>query len=268
MKLSLSTAWVETKAVIAKDSRLLAAVGLAFFVLPGIVLRLVVPEPDAEGLPPAGIWIAVLLAVLLVSLIGQVAVARMAMAPQISVGEAVERGARRLPMLFAALLLWTIPMVAAGAILYSLAALQPERPTGVALAGLILLCALTILALYLAVRLILVSPVAAAEEANAIDLLKRSFEVTKGNWWRLFAFLILFGIGSIVLVGAVEAVMGVIVAAITGDASTYSVGGLIVGIVVQLVSAVLSVGFFVMLARIYLQLTGRDGAASVPKSGI
>ena len=269
VKLSLSQAWVESKAVMAKDSRLLAAVALAFFVLPGIVLRLVVPEPQADGLPPAGLWMAILLVVLLISLIGQVAVSRMAMAPHISVGEAVERGARRLVMLFAAFLIWTVPMVVAAAVLYSFAALRQGSSTGVALTALILLFLLTIAAIYLAVRLILVSAVAAAENGNAIELLKRSFQVTKGNWWRLFAFLILFAIGAMVLVGAFESVMGVVAAALLGDVSRLSVGGLVVAIIVQLVSAVVSVGFFVMLARIYVQLTGRDAApASVPSSGI
>jgi hypothetical protein len=152
VKLSLSSAWNEAKAVIASESRLLASVALAFFVLPGIVLWATVPETAPDELPPPGPWVAVLIAILLVSLVGQVAIARMAMPPHISVGEAVQRGLRRLLPFFLAFLLWVVPMVIIGAILYSFAALNPASSPGIALAALILLCALTVLALFMVVR--------------------------------------------------------------------------------------------------------------------
>lgn len=269
MKLSLSKAWDEAKAVIVNEIRLLAAVALAFFVLPGTLLWAIVPETKPDEFPPPGPWVAGLIAVLLVSLVGQIAVARMAIVPHISVGEAVERGVRRLIPFFGAFLLWVVPMVVVGAILYSLAALSPTSSTALAFTSLILLCVLTVFALFLVVRLILVSAVAAAEDSNAFGMLKRSYELTAGNWWRLFAFVFLYGLGAAVLLKAIEWVLGAIAELALGGAAPLTVGGLFVTLVVEVVSAAASVAFFVIVARIYLQLAGRDSiAVTVPRSGI
>ena len=268
MKLSLSSAWSEAKALIVTESRLLASVALAFFVLPGIVLWAVMPETKPDELPPPGPWVAVLIAILLVSLVGQVAIARMSMPPHISVGEAVQRGLRRLLPFFLAFLLWVVPMVIIGAILYSFAALDPANSPGIALGALILLCALTVLALFMVVRLILAAAVAAAEEGNAVEILKRSFELTKGNWWRLFAFIFLYGLGAAVLLKSVESVLGIIANLVLGGVGPMTIGGLVVTIIVELVSAAASVTFFVIVARIYLQLAGRGSVeVGVPRSG-
>jgi len=268
VKLSLSSAWNEAKAVIANESRLLASVALAFFVLPGVVLWAVMPDTPPDELPPAGPWIAVLIGILLVSLVGQVAIARMAMPPHISVGEAVQRGLRRLLPFFLAFLLWVVPMVIIGAILYSFAALNPVSSPGIAIGAFILLCALTILALFMVVRLILASAVAAAEDGNAIDILRRSFELTSGNWWRLFAFIFLYGLGAAVLLKAIESVLGIIANLVFGGVGPMTIGGLAVTIIVELVSAAASVTFFVIVARLYLQLAGRASVeAGVPRSG-
>ena len=42
--LSISQAWDETRLILARDGKLIAAVALALFVLPGIVLDVAVPE--------------------------------------------------------------------------------------------------------------------------------------------------------------------------------------------------------------------------------
>ena len=48
-KLSISRAWDETKAIFARDGRLLVAVALALVVLPMVVLGLAVPsDPQAQ----------------------------------------------------------------------------------------------------------------------------------------------------------------------------------------------------------------------------
>jgi hypothetical protein len=93
--------------------------------------------------------------------------------------------------------------------------------------------------------------------------------LTQGNWWRLFGFLLMFAIGAIVLLAAVESVLGLIAKLLLGDTGPLSVGGLVVSIVAQLLSALISVTFFVMLARLYHQAAGRDHAeTTVPTTGI
>ena len=59
-KLSLSRAWEETMAVLARDGRLFAAVALALFVLPGLIVnREHAGGPDGRNCRRAGAWVAV-----------------------------------------------------------------------------------------------------------------------------------------------------------------------------------------------------------------
>jgi hypothetical protein len=84
----------------------------------------------------------------------------------------------------------------------------------------------------------------------------------------LFAFVLLFWIGALCLLWAVESVAGVVVRLAVEDSGPRSLGGLLISIISQLISALLSVACFVMLARIYVQLSGTGAPqASVPSSG-
>jgi hypothetical protein len=131
------------------------------------------------------------------------------------------------------------------------------------------LIVLTIIGIFLAVRLMLSSAVASGENIGPIAILQRSWQLSSGNWWRLFVFLLLFGIGALCLIWAVDSVAGLLVRLIAEDAGPRSLGGLLIAIVSQLLSAALSVVFFVMLARIYVQrAAGGAAQPSVPSSGM
>ena len=54
MTLSISKAWDETKAILVRDGRLIGAVALALFVLPGLVLDLAYPVTPPATLPKPG----------------------------------------------------------------------------------------------------------------------------------------------------------------------------------------------------------------------
>ncbi|MGE5564135.1 MAG: glycerophosphoryl diester phosphodiesterase membrane domain-containing protein [Bacillota bacterium] len=266
MKLSLSRAWEETTAVLARDGRLFLAVALALFVLPGLVLDVSMPTMSPGQLPPAGAWIGIAIVALVIWLIGQLSVIRLAMEPHVSVGEAIARGAKRVLPYILSGFLWLIPILVIGSVLSAVLQLNQQHPSVAAALALIVL---TVAAVFLTVRLMLSSPVAAAEEAGPVRILHRSWDLTRGNWWRLFAFVVLFWIGALCLVWAVDAVAGLLVRLVAEDAGPRSLGGLLVSIVSQLISALLSVVCFVMLARMYVQLSGSGTAqASVPSSGI
>ena len=85
------------------------------------------------------------------------------------------------------------------------------------------------------------SPVASAEDVGPVAILKRSWQLSSGSWWRLLAFLLLFGIGAICLIWAIDSVAGLIIHLVVVDAGPRSLGGLLISIVSQLVSATLSV---------------------------
>lgn len=263
-KLSLSQAWEETSRVLARDGRLFLAVALALFVLPGLILDVSLPDAGATAFPAAGAWIVIGIVALLVSLVGQLAVIRLAMEPHVAVGEAIVHGLKRLVPYVVAVLIWVFPILFIGSVLYNLVgADEAHPPVGAALA----LIALTVVGVYLGVRMMLSSPVASAEPIGPLAILRRSWDLSSGNWWRLFVFLLMFGIGALCLIWAVDSVVGLVVRMFDADAGPRSLGGLLVSIVSQLVSASLSVVFFVMLARIYVQRSGTGAAATVPRSG-
>jgi hypothetical protein len=260
-KLSLSRAWEETTGVLARDGRLFLAVALAMFVLPGLVLNVSMPGSTPGELPPAGPWIIIAFVAVLISLVGQLSVVRLSMEPHVSVAEALMHGLKRLLPYIGAALLWLIPLLVIGSVLYGVLAMNESHPS---VAAAIALFVLTIVGIFLAVRLMLSSPVASAEDIGSVAILRRSWDLSRGNWWRLFVFLLLFGIGALCLIWAIDSVATLLIRVFAEDTGPRSLGGLLIAIVSQLVSALLSVAFFVMLARIYVQ---RSAQASVPSSG-
>jgi hypothetical protein len=229
------------------------------------VLDVVVPESRNNELPAAGAWIVVAIVAGLVSLAGQLAVIRLSMQPHVTVGEAIVHGARRLLAYIAAVLIWVVPILVVGSVLYAALKNNPEHPSAAIGLGLI---ALSVLGFFLAVRMILASAVASAEPIGPIAIVRRSWDLTRGNWWRLFGFLLLFAIGAVCLLWAVDSVFGLVARVMLGELGPLTLASLMVGVVSQLVSAVLSVLFFVMLARIYLQRSGQAPVQpSVPSSG-
>lgn len=249
-------------AVLARDSRLFVAVALALFVLPGLVLDVSMPDVVVGQFPRAGPWIAIGLVALLIWLVGQLAVIRLAMEPHVAVGEAIMHALKRLVPYVLSAFLWLVPILILGSVLSAFLEVNRNHPS---VAGAV---ALIVVAVFLAVRLILSSVVASAEEVGPLSILQRSWNLTRGNWWRLFAFVLLFWIGALCLLWAVESVGGVVVRLAVEDSGPRSLGGLLISIISQLISALLSVACFVMLARIYVQLSGTGAPqASVPSSG-
>jgi Membrane domain of glycerophosphoryl diester phosphodiesterase len=262
-KLSISQAWDETRAILARDGKLIAAVALALFVLPGVVLNVAVPEMRAGEMRQVGPWMLIALAVLLISMVGQLSVVRLSMGPPITVGEAIAHGLRRLPSYAGAFLMWTVPLLVVISLLYTLAGPQGSPQSSAVAIGLL---AMMVVGIYVGVRLVLLSAVASAETGGPIAILRRSWELSRGNWWRLFGFVVTVLIAGIVVLWAIGSTVGLLAKLAFGDVSPLSVGGLIVVIVAQLLSAAISVILLVMIARLYTQRAGAQ--AGVPNSGI
>jgi len=262
-KLSISRAWDETREVLARDGRLMAIVALALIVLPSTIQSLVTPQVPPGDLPEPGSWMIVALVALVVGLVGQLAIIRLAIGPQTTVGDAIGHGARRAPAFLGAMLMWILPLVA---IAFALAASARggEPSPGVVLALLLVIAIIFVLA----VRLMIASAVASAEPLGPVGILKRSWALTRGRWWRLFGFLLLFLVAALVVMIAVGAIAGILVGIVAGRPEPMSVGALIIALITQTAIAAVSVVFLVMIARIYLQLSGEEPAeATVPVSG-
>jgi len=263
-KMSLSRAWEESRDVLRRDGRLLAIVALALIVLPSTIQGLVTPRAAEGALPPLGPWLAVAIATLIIAMIGQLAIVRLALGPHTTVGDAIAHGARRMPVYLAAVLLWIVPVMAV--VVFVVTRLDEANPQpAIAIAFFLAM----LLIMFLSVRLVLSSAVASAEKVGPAAILQRSWSLSAGNWWRLFAFLLLFIIAVLCLLIATSAVAGIAVTTLIGDAEPMSVSALIITLVTQMVVALVSVVFFVMLARIYVQLAGRGEAqVGVPTTGI
>ncbi len=263
VKLSISQAWDETRGIMARHGALLATVALALLVLPGVVSDLVTPEAAEGQFPPMGPWLIVTAAAFLIGLVGQLAIIWLAMGSGASVGEAIRHGMRRAPSYIAATIIWTLPF---GLALYALMrGITPDNPSPASGLGLLIL--LPVLIFFL-IRFILTAPVAAAEGVGPIEILKRSWRLSAGRWWRLFGFFAVIALAAVIVLVALAPVLGVLIRLVAGDIEPMSVGALLLSIVTQIVGAALTVTFIVMLARIYVQLTGeRSAEATVPTSG-
>jgi membrane-anchored glycerophosphoryl diester phosphodiesterase (GDPDase) len=126
-----------------------------------------------------------------------------------------------------------------------------------------------VLVIFICVRMLMTSPVASEEEAGPVQILRRSWELTSGHWWRLFGFILIFFLGAGVVIAVVNWVISFIAVMLLGPVEPMSASALVVALVDACVNATVTVLLAVMLARIYLQLAGRESlAVGVPRSGI
>jgi len=268
--LSISRAWDETKARIAADGRLMLIVAAALVALPVMLTGVVAPgESLGSGSLRNGL---ILLVASLVAIIGQLAIIRMALGTSVSVGEAIGHGARRMPIYFVAgvlviigLVIALVPFIAlmagAGVPMEERAIVQSPAAIAILLLYFLFVC-------FIGVRLLMSSPVASEEAVGPVAILRRSWELTAGNWWRLFAFLVLFLIGAGILMAAIGWTASIAAVMLLGEIEPMSASALVVALVEAIVQAVVTLVLAVMLARIYVQLAGGHALdVSVPKSG-
>lgn len=272
-RLSISRAWEETRERLGSDGRLLMTVAIALIALPSAISTLVNPNSGmGEG---GGLGTGLItLAMSLVALIGQLAIIRLAIGPSVSVGGAIGHAAgRALPyigsiiLLVIGLFLLAIPV---GVVLAAMGVSIERTGAGLPAGAWIPLLLLFVVMIYVAARMMMTSSVASAEAAGPVRILKRSWELTRGNVGRLLAFLLLFLIALIVVLSAVAVMVGLLARTLFGQLEPFSAAALLVGLVQGLVSAAATTIFAVMLARMYVQLSGGaaiDPEVSVPSSG-
>jgi hypothetical protein len=270
-KLSISRAWEETKAILAKDGRLFASLALAMVVLPAVITGVLNPQRMGQSSTPLWADLIILVATL-VALAGQLALIRLALGPSVTVGGAISHGLRRMPIYLLAAILIGCAMILVGipfvAILVA-AGVPIDGPELIRAPLFLLLCLLyLVLLIFVLVRMLMSSPAATAESIGPIAIIKRSWDLTAGNGWRLFGFLMLFFIGAFAVVIAVGAATGAAVAAFLGRIEPMTASALVMALVEAIVQAAATVLLAVMLARIYVQLAGHSQAqAGVPISG-
>jgi hypothetical protein len=102
--------------------------------------------------------------------------------------------------------------------------------------------------------MVLFNPIAVNEPLGPIALLKRSWELTRGRFWKLLAFLAVVVIVSLVVTIAVSATIGIVLTLLLGRPDESEIARLLLLIVSGLVSTVVSVFTLVTLARLYAKI--------------
>jgi len=266
--LSISTAWEETRAILARDGQLYAAVALALIVLPIIVFTVIGPPVGEDANLLARMTYV---AVILLGFVAQVAVNRLAIGPSVTVGAAIGRGFARLASIVAVLLALSVALMFVAVVLLTVLSalgLVAIPGTGQTPPPSLILLLLALVAIGFTI-VQLAFPVAAVETGNPLRIIARSWQLAKGHYWRLLAFIGIIILCFIVVVIAMQCGVGSAVALLLGPPKPGSLSALTLGLAIGLIQAPFTVITATMLARIYTQLVGPGEAqASVPSSGI
>ena len=266
--LSISAAWEQSKAIVAREGRLLAAVALALIVLPQVVLAVVgLPLGSDATMLSKLIYVAVVI----LGFVAQIALNRLAIGPSVTVADAITMALSRVVSLFAAIfavliglvLVAVVLMTAMGAAKLITIPAPGQTPPPALIALLVLLTALAFAIFQL------MFPVAAVETGNPLRLLSRSWQLARGHYLRLLAFILIVftGLGVVVLLSQLG--VGSMVLLTLGPPNAGSLSALVLGLVAGTIQAGFTVVTAVMLARIYVQLAGRgELQPGVPNSGI
>lgn len=274
MALSISKAWDESSAILKRDGKAIWTVALALIAMPFTLLTLLAPSSAAamDGTAASTQPSFLSLVITIVLLTATLAITAIALRPQSTVGEAISEGGRKtLSMIGAYLLVW-IPLFILLVILATVMigtnadpeALQASLAAGnwpPSLTKFLLVC--IVIALLIGIKLMLMTPVAAAETGNPLKIVARSWQLTKGHFLKLLGFTVLFVIAAVIALSAVIFIFGGIVIAVFGPPEAMTVGALFTGLVMGLCYAAIMAVYAVMIARIYSQLAGPE--ASVPQ---
>lgn len=269
---SISRAWDETKTAIAADGRLFAIVAAALLLVPQAFLAVIAPPEELSGVTPPG-WANLLaLVAALFGIVGQVAIIRLAQVSGSSVGEAISHGLKRLLPVVGAVILLVIAIFIAAVplmlLLGGVAALQASGagtlPASVLLAVFIIL----VLAVLIAPRFLMIMPVATAEAGGPLHILKRSWSLASGHYFRLLAFVLLILVAAVVILVVTQFVGGSVLVLAFGELRPLGAGALLYGLLFGAFQAAFGVVVTLMLARIYVQLSGREALdVTVPRTG-
>jgi hypothetical protein len=264
--LSISAAWDQSRAIIARDGKLLVTVALALIVLPETVFAVIGAPvgPQASGLSVVTYFVVILLGIA-----AQIALNRLAIGPAVTVGSAIATGFRRLASVAVVGVLLVIAiMVVAVALLLILSAVGAvTMPTpGQAPPSLVAMLVLIIVLAFAIFQLAF--PLAAVETGNPFRLIARAWTLSRHNYLRLLGFVVIVFIGLTLIVLATQLGLGSVIVLTLGRPNPGSLSALAVGIIAGIIQAGFTIVTAVMIARIYLQLAGHQAQVGVPNSGI
>lgn len=264
MKFDMSEAWREAVAMMTANREVLLVVAGIFFLLPSVVLALsmgnldevMMSDPEAAQAQIYALyaqWWWLLALVLLVQAVGFLALlALLRDSSRPTVAEALKTGLVGLLPAFGAYIVMTVGLGLMVGALFGVAGVIGNA----AIAALIALL-VVVLVIYVFVKLSLSGPVIAIDRVfNPVKVLTRSWQLTKGNSFRLFLFYMLLSIVYVIVTLLLVPIVGAATLAFGQDTAL-----LISGIVSGLISAGVTVVFVAIIAAVHRQLSGPSPAA-------
>jgi len=279
MKFDANQAWNDAVRAMSANREVLLVMAGVFFFLPGLVATVFLSGYQAEMAARMAAVMAApknpvalqqmihayanvapfFILLLLVQTLGYMAMlALLTDDSRPTVGQAMAIGARCLPALIGAVLIFILFYVLAslpmGLVLIAcVVALGPQL--GSAIGFTIDMVAMIVIV----IRLSLTLPVIVIDRLHRpFAALQRSWQITRGHALRLIAFFVMLGLAYIVLSIALGAMLNLLLAAVGTGSGFLLISGMVSG----LTGAVTSVVLTAILAAIHRQLSGRRGAIS------
>lgn len=250
-------------------------------VVPIALLTIFVPQSISDAIKLAGTAVApglgqaVMLALLLPMLWGQLAIAALALRPDAGRGAAQSTATRHflqyllaMLILFAVLVLLFLPiilaLVASGVDLTALTSGSPGSKPDIspAMAGFIGLYGLAwlIFAVFVSVRFSTLLVAVVAAEGGVVSALRRAYALSRGIAWKLLGVVLLFALVVGVASIAVTSVFGALFRFLDPSAGPFAIGSIIVAILGGLVMTAYYVVQSSFMAKVYLAATSaREG---------
>lgn len=253
--LSISKAWAETAEFLKRDSGPLFTLSFALVALPSVALRALAPPMVAGQPPQMGLWLLLFPLTIALSILGTLSIAVLALGRERVIGPALGYAARRLPSLLGiSLLLLALALILATAVIAGAGGAPNDPPVlPVLLLGLLFLA--------ISVRLVLMTPAAAGEALGPLGLLRRSWALTAGHFWKLLGLILLAVVVFLVILFAVSALVGIVIVVTLGAPQPGSLAALLILLVGGLLNAGFVMVFTILTSRVYAQLAG-EGAAT------
>lgn len=260
MKLDSNLAWKQASGAISGNRDVLFALAGVFYLLPGLAVSLLFPQPEMPADPTREQVLAVmsgyyssvipyLIPIVLFQAAGTLALLTMLTdRSRPTVGEAIKLGLKGIVPYFLAQIILGLAIGLVGSILFGIGMLVG----GPIIAGLTI-TVVVILAIYTAIRTSLVAPVIVVEGvANPIAALRRSWDLTKDNALRIALFYALVAIAFMVVIMIATALVGIVATLAFGQETSETV----VIVVSALLNTIMTVYFVAIIASIHRQLAG------------
>lgn len=260
MRFDSNLAWRTAHSAILANRDVLLAMAGTFFLLPRLAFTLLMPDPPAaQGLSAAQSMQAMedfyaralpyILPMILFQAVGILGILTLFTdRSRPTVGQALQLGAKGVLPYVAAQILLAMAVAALGGGLIGGLALT-KQPALAALGMIVVM----IVAIGAYIRLSLVGPVVAVDRVyNPWHALRRSWALTRGNGWRLFAFAVLVGLVMLVIMVAAISLAGALGALAGGP----EVARTISAVVSSTLTALVTLYVAGLLAAIHRQLAG------------